>query len=193
MSTVRWMALGALAGCGHAAAAPQIQNRAPDEIAQGPLAPGVYACAISEGGYDYPAFRCEVRDQDAHRFLAKVEGSVRLGGEITAVGGGGFRFVGRRFCPWGDCTEHVESVFAPIAGGFRGEVVSALSGPSTVTVTFVRAFTAPERTPDHAGGFGTGPAGFGGGGYGGDPYGGWGYGGYGGWGYGGELDLPDDP
>jgi len=187
MSTARWIALLALAGCGHASSASPIQNSAPVEAQDTPV-PGVYTCAIREGGYDYPPFRCEVRDEGGRRLLAKVGGSVRMGGAITPAAGGGFRFVGRRFCPWGDCTEHVESTFAPIEGGFRGEVVSAQSGPSTVTVRFERAFTAAER--GRSGGFGTGPAGFGGGSYGGDPYGGWSYGGYGGDGYGNPLDEP---
>jgi hypothetical protein len=204
-----WTALVIVgAGCGHAPPAPQLSNTVPLVASAGPLVPGVYTCSINEGGYDYDPFRCEVRDRDQTQYLAKVAGSVQLGGVVRPAAGGGFRFVGLRFCPWGDCTERVESVFAPIAGGYRGEIVSEQSGPSTVTVKFARAFGAREAADTHVtdalaaahigtdfGGYGYGGLGYGAGfGFGPDGYGGAGYGGagYGGGAYGGApLEVPD--
>lgn len=151
----------AAAACGHAREQPaSLSNRAP--AGAGPTA-GDYACRITEGGYDYPPFHCVVEPRAGRLHLEKVEGSVRFRGWITPQGDG-FAFDGELYCPWGDCTERVQTVFAADrAGGYRGTMTSVQSGPTTVTLVYV------------AGGFGG--AGYGGLGYGGEGYGGAAYGG----------------
>jgi hypothetical protein len=157
------------AACGHAREQPaRLSNHAPG-AEPGGLVAGDYACRIDEGGYRYPPFHCVVAARGDQVVLEKVEGSVRFRGTVTRHGDG-FAFDGELYCPWGDCTEKVHSVFAADGGGaYHGTVTSLQSGPATVTLRY-----AP-------------------GGYGGDGYGGLGYGGgaYGGLGYG--STQFDDP
>jgi hypothetical protein len=150
------------AACGHAAGRAALSNR-PPVAPSADVATGDYACRLEEGGYQYPPFRCVVEARRGRTWFEKVEGSVRLRGWITRAPGG-FAFDGELYCPWGDCTEHVHTLFAADrAGGYRGTVDSLQSGPITVTLSAV--------VP------GTGGQGYGGGGYGGGGYGGSGYGG----------------
>jgi hypothetical protein len=114
-----------------------------------------------------------IEARDGRPWLEKVEGSVRLRGRIEKQGDG-FAFDGELYCPWGDCTEHVQTVFAADgAGGYRGALHSAQSGTIIVTMAYA----------DRGGVYGGGA--YGGGAYGGGAYGGYGYGG-------GDL-APDDP
>ena len=152
----------ALAACGHAGERAQPLSNHASAGAAGALAVGDYACRIEEGGYQYPPFHCVVARRPEGLWLEKVEGSVRFRGTVTAQGDG-FAFDGEQYCPWGDCTERVHTVFAPVGGAsYRGTMTSAQSGPSTVTLTFV---------PGGYGGDGYGGAGYGGDGYGGAVYG----------------------
>lgn len=194
MALPRWLAIAALVGCGPARRPAGIEN-APITDASAVIVPGVYTCAIREGDYDYQPFRCEVRARDGRTWLAKVEGSVQLGGEVRPARGGGFRFVGVRFCPWGDCTERVSSEFAPTGDGYRGTIVSQQSGPSQVTLRFARPFDDHERDDPR---IVDALEGAGGAGYGGFTYGFPGYGpdGLGAASYGGDDRYPiqiDDP
>ena len=90
---------------------------APAEVA--PL--GHYLCSISEQGYDYPPFACEIRRDGARTMLVKLEGSQRFEGEIRTAGHG-FQFAGRYFCPFGDCTKALHGTFVADArtGAYRG-------------------------------------------------------------------------
>src|SRR5438874_7914237 len=65
---------------------------------------GMYACTITESSYRYPAFPCAIRQVRDHLVLSKLAGSVRFEGRVRP-NGAGFRFDGRIYCPWGDCTE----------------------------------------------------------------------------------------
>ena len=161
-----------LAACGHAPERPALlSNRA--QVTAGGIAAGAYACRLDESGYAYPPFRCVVEARGTRTWLEKTEGSVRLRGWITKQGDG-FAFDGELYCPWGDCTERVSTVFAADgAGGYRGALHSAQSGTIVVTMAYV-----------------SGAAGVGGDGYGGGAYGG---GATGGNGYGGDSPPVDDP
>ena len=160
-----------IAACGHPSERASLSNHAP--VASGGIAPGSSACRLDEGGYDYPAFRCVISAKGNGAWLEKVEGSVRFRGAITRRpdGADGFAFDGELFCPWGDCTERVSTVFVPDgAGGYRGAMKSAQSGTIVVTMSYVDQSSRPS---------------YGGGAYGGGAYGGYGYGA-------GDL-APDDP
>jgi hypothetical protein len=136
MSLGRWLlTLGAaaIAGCGHATGGGEpLANRGPGAGAVA-LAEGDYACSLDEGGYRYPAYRCQVSRRGGQPWLEKVEGSVRFRGAVTGRGAG-FAFDGTLYCPWGDCTEHVRTDFAADgAGGYRATVMTQ-SGPTTITL-----------------------------------------------------------
>jgi hypothetical protein len=114
---------------------------------------GAYWCAITEDDYAYPRFPCAIRERGGHLVLAKLGGSVRFDGDIVPEHGG-FRFTGRMYCPWGDCTQPLHGVFAPKSGTYHG--------------TFSDDAMVVELVP---------ASGLGGDGYGGDAYGGGAYGG----------------
>ncbi len=122
---------------------------------------GAYWCAITEDDYAYPRFPCSIRELDGHLVLAKLGGSVRFEGDIVPEHGG-FRFSGRMYCPWGDCTQPLHGVFAPQGGAYHGTFRD-----DGMIVELVRASG------------GLGGAGYGGDGYGGASYGGASYGNYG--------------
>jgi hypothetical protein len=118
-----------------------------------------YACSISDGGYDYPAFPCEIRVERGSRVLEKLAGSQRFRGVVRTTGDG-FSFEGEFFCPYGDCTKHLTGVFRSFGPGqYRG---TFQDDPMVVTLLQV----AP----------GMGGASYGGAAYGGGAYGGFGYG-----------------
>jgi hypothetical protein len=154
----------ALAACGHAPVEPQVlSNRAPGADRGGPPG-GDYACRIDEGGYRYPPFRCVIASRGGRVTLEKVEGSVRFRGTVTPVADG-FAFDGELYCPWGDCTERVHSVFAADgSGAYHATIESLQSGPARVTLRYTPRFHA------------IGGDGYGGAAYGGDSYGGAAYG-----------------
>jgi hypothetical protein len=128
---------------------------------------GAYRCSISEGGFDYPPYACEIRVTDDRRtILVKLEGTTRIEGEIHPTARG-FRFAGRYFCTEGDCTQqiHGEFVLGP-DGVYQGRFTES---PQMV-VSLVRA--------GKAGGSSYGGIGYGGSIYGGAVYGGARYGGH---------------
>jgi len=136
---------------------PQVANHTE---APAPALVGMYACTITETGFQYPAFPCSIRQVRGHLVLAKLAGSVRFEGRVQPSGTG-FRFDGQVFCPWGDCTEHVAGAFRTTA---EGALVGTL-GEDRMVVELVRDSGA------YAG------ASYGGAMYGGSPYGGGTYGG----------------
>ena len=113
------------------------QSAAP-VAAREPAAPdlsGKYQCSISEQGYDYPPYACEIRHDGARVVLVKLEGTERFEGEIRATAHG-FRFAGEYFCAFGDCKKPLHGAFvADGNGGYRGtfsddaELVVHLWGP----------------------------------------------------------------
>jgi hypothetical protein len=81
---------------------------------------GGYACAIEDGGYRYPPFRCEIRKVGGRLVLAKLDGSQRFEGDVHEVGEG-LEFSGQFYCPWGDCTQALHGTFRPTSdGGLKG-------------------------------------------------------------------------
>ena len=115
---------------------------------------GAYWCSIDESGYDYARMPCMVREIGGRFVLAKLGGSQRFTGVVTPEGDG-FTFVGRLYCPWGECTQ-------PLHGRFRAAANNELEGKFTDDPMTVRLVHAP------AGAFGG--ATYGGDGYGGDPW-----------------------
>ncbi len=148
-----WLALVVCVGCWRNSepvtpVANHLESGAPDLT-------GKYWCAIDESGYDYPKFPCMVRTVDGKLLLAKLSGSQRFTGVITPAGEG-FKFVGKLYCPWGDCDQ-------PLHGEFRRATRGELEGRFSDDAMVVRLVRAPADA-------------FAGASYGGDSYGGDGYG-----------------
>lgn len=115
---------------------------------------GAYWCSIDESGFAYTRMPCMIKKLDGHFVLAKLGGSQRFTGVITPDGEG-FKFVGKLYCPWGNCTQALHGSFRPIAH-------NELEGKFTDDPMTVRLAKAP------AGAFGGDS--YGGDGYGGDPW-----------------------
>src|SRR5207302_644690 len=111
-------------------------------------------------------YACEIRVFEDHRMiLVKLEGSQRFEGEIRRTAHG-FRFAGRYFCPWGDCTQQIHGEFvAGPDGVFHGRFTES---PQMV----VSLYRAPTIGGTSYGGIGYGGSIYGGGSYGGTRYGG---------------------
>jgi hypothetical protein len=113
---------------------------------------GSYACAIEDAGYRYPPFHCVIKRTGERLDLVKLDGSQRFEGEVRE-GADGLQFVGRFYCPFGDCTQELHGVFAPSgAGGWKGTFRDA---------KFV-VWMAPAEAGGAFGGQGYGGAGYGG-------------------------------
>ena len=91
--------------------------------AEAPSLPGSYWCQVELGDIVYAPQRCSIRRTPAGALLfEKLGGSQRFSGVILPTPGGGFRFTGLFFCPYGACDELFESDFAPTEDGFRGPI-----------------------------------------------------------------------
>ena len=120
---------------------------------------GPYWCSIDESGYDYARMPCMIRKIGDNFILAKLGGSQRFTGVVTPTADG-FTFVGKLYCPWGDCNQ-------PLHGQFRAAANNELQGKFTDDPMTVRLVHAPAGA---FGGASYGGAAYGGDGYGGDPW-----------------------
>ena len=112
---------GVVAACGGGREkAPQAIGNQVASTTTAPGLEGAYRCSITDSGYKYPPFACAIRHEGARLMLAKLEGSVRFVGEIQPADGGGFRFKGKMYCPWGDCTQELRGVFDAQADHYVG-------------------------------------------------------------------------
>ena len=145
----------AIVACTHEASVPLTNHleAAPIDLS------GVYWCSIDEAGYDYARMPCMIRKIGERFILAKLGGSQRFTGVVTPEADG-FKFTGRLYCPWGECTQ-------PLHGQFRAGPNNELQGKFTDDPMTVRLVHAPA---DAFGGASYGGDGYGGDGYGGDPW-----------------------
>jgi hypothetical protein len=125
---------------------------------------GNYTCTISESGYTYPPFQCVIRRDGDHFQLAKLGGSQRFSGQISAVGDD-WHFVGTFFCPYGDCTTAIDAMFVPDVHGGR---VAHFEGSPPTSVRLEREYRSVLRGSNMVGGAAYGGAAYGGAQYGGN-------------------------
>jgi hypothetical protein len=98
---------------------------------------GAYWCAIDDSaGFEAVRYPCVIRKVRGRFILAKLGGTHRFQGIITAMVDDGFAFSGVFFCPWGECSHALHGAFKPTAhagelrGTFRDDMMVVTLSPA---------------------------------------------------------------
>lgn len=109
------VSLLALAACGSKAPATQ----APTVT----VAAGHYGCRITQGGYAYGFFACDIAAHGDHLMIEKIEGQMKVKGMLTPGADGSLAFSGEVTCDWdATCNGQVTATLLAIDGGWEGEL-----------------------------------------------------------------------
>lgn len=107
----------ALAACG---GAKSPAATAGDHASAAAVPLGHYGCRITQNGYAYDYYACDVRQEGGALIVEKIEGQMRFKGTLTPEGDGSLGFEGDVWCTWDDCKGSVTGNLTTVDGGWEG-------------------------------------------------------------------------
>jgi hypothetical protein len=129
---------------------------------------GHYGCRITQGGWAYDFYACDVRKEGGALVIEKIEGQMRFKGTISPADAGALAFRGEVWCTWDEgCKGSTSGTLAAVDGGWEGvlEAYPMASGDSMspMTIAVYRESVLESAGGTRYGGYGEG--GWKGGGY----------------------------
>ncbi len=130
-------------------------------IAAGGLPLGNYGCRITQGGFAYDFYACEVKQDGASLMIEKIEGQMRLKGTITPAADGSLAIAGDLWCTWDEsCKGAVAGSLAIVDGGWEGVLPEHAMADGqmmpALTFTLMRESVLESAGGKRYGGYGAG-------------------------------------
>lgn len=98
-------------------------GKAPAKVPTPSVAAGHYGCRITQGGYAYPFYACDLTAHEDHLMIEKIEGQMKVKGMLTPAADGSLAFSGDVTCDWDqNCNGQVSATLVAIDGGWEGEL-----------------------------------------------------------------------
>lgn len=108
----------ALAACGGAKKPAAVVG---EHASAGGLPLGHYGCRITQGGYAYDYYACDVREEGGALVIEKIEGQMRFKARIEPEGDASLAFDGEVWCTWDEgCKGTVTGNLPETEGGWEG-------------------------------------------------------------------------